>query len=163
MTGQTFTLDDAAFRAVLDRLSAACADLSVPMDKIGFALSQRAQLSFVDQHDPWGGAWAPLAPATLAKRRDEGRQGATILRDTSQLMQSLMHAPEGDGVDIRIGNTNRPATIHQFGGQAGRGGRTNIPARPMLPIKAGGEVQLPPDWLDELIEITRGHLDGAAS
>lgn len=163
MTGPTFTLDDAEFQGFLSRLAAATGDLRVPMEKIGFALSQRAQLSFVDQHDPWGGAWAPLAPATLAKRRDEGRSGASILRDTSQLMQSLIHAPEGNGVDIRVGNTNRPATIHQFGGQAGRGRKVTIPARPMLPIKAGGEVQLPPDWLDEMIEITRGHLEGAAS
>lgn len=160
-----FTIEDAAFRAFLESAMAAAGDIRAPMDAVGLLFAERARGTFVAQQDPWGGPWAPLSPVTLARRRDEAVEGATILRDTSTLLNSLMHAPDATGVDIRIGNTNRPAQVHQFGNPNNRffgKALAPIPARPMLPIRGDGSVQLPPDWVDDLIDITRIHIGGEA-
>jgi phage virion morphogenesis protein len=73
-------------------------------------------------------AWAPLAPATLMKKR-----GGSILREKNHLMNSINATPVGNAVLV---GTNRVyGAIHQFGGRAGRGGSAKIPARPYLMVQ----------------------------
>lgn len=151
------TIDDQVALALLGSLAKGCTDLARPMDAIGLAFAERGRMSFHNEADPWGAPWTPLAPATIKARRDGGRGGVSILRDTARLIQSLTHAPDEQGVDIRIGATDRPAPVHQFGSVS-----RNIPARPMLPIRSPtGSGDLPPDFLDDLIEITMRHLEDA--
>ena len=45
-----------------------------------------------------------------------------------------------DANSVTIGNSAIYAAIHQFGGQAGRGRKVTIPARPFLPITPSGEL-----------------------
>ncbi len=151
------TIDDEVARALLGSLAKACTDLTRPMDAIGLAFAERGRMSFHDETDPWGGPWAPLAPATVKARRGGGEGGVSILRDTGRLIQSLTHEPSSEFVDIRIGATDRPAPVHQFGSLSRK-----IPARPMLPIRSpGSSGELPPDFLDDLITITMHHLEEA--
>jgi len=155
--GIKVTIDDEVARALLGSLAQGCVDLARPMDAIGLAFAERARQTFHDETDPWGAPWTPLAPATIKARRDAGKGGVSILRDTGRLIQSLTHAPDEQGVDIRVGATDRPAPVHQFGSLSRR-----IPARPMLPVRSPtGSGDLPPDFLDTLIEITMRHLEEA--
>ena len=57
------------------------------------------------------------------------RQG-TPLVDTENLMNSITSYYDNNVAEV---GTNEPyAAIHQFGGKAGRGQKTDIPARPFL-------------------------------
>ncbi len=160
MTGAAFQWDDAAAQALFRRLAEAGRDTAGLVGKLAHSLTERVRLAFHDQRDPWGSPWAPLSPVTLAKRRGAGA-GAAILRDTGQLFASLAAAVTADAAEIRLGFADRPATIHQFGGMAGRARKVRIPARPMLPVRDGGQVDMPPDWRDELIDAMQAHVAGA--
>lgn len=160
--GFTAEYDDAEASKLLGRLSAFCARPVEATAKVAHVIAERSRLTFHDQADPWGNPWAALSPATLAKRRGGGRGGVSILRDTGQLLASLTDGVAGDEAVVHIGFSDRPATIHQFGGQAGRGRKVNIPARPMLPIR-GNTVDLPPSWRDEVIEVLNASIAAAVS
>ena len=163
MSEPLFRWEDSEAQALLQKAGEAGQNTRPLQDALAFALTERARLSFNDERDPWGEAWAPLSPVTLAKRRDEGRSGASILRDTGALLASLTADIAGQTTDIRIGFADRPATIHMFGGQAGRAHKTRIPARPSLPIRKGGEVDMPPAWRDDCIHAMTAHIVGAFS
>ena len=163
MTGSTFVWDDRYAQALFQRLAAAGKDTGSLLGKLAFSLTERVRLAFHDQADPWGSPWAPLSARTLLRRRDGGRAGASILRDTGQLLASLTSAMTQGAADIRIGFADRPATIHQFGGKAGRGRKVTIPARPMMPIRESGEVDLPPTWRDEIVSAMTAHVEAVTA
>lgn len=149
-------IDDRALRARLQAIADEGKTLRPAMDSIGFALEQRIALCFEDQASPWGTPWAPLKPATLKRRRDEGRDGVSILRDLGLLLGSLSYQATAQGVDVRIGAEDRPAAVHQFGSSRG------VPARPFLPIRPDGRLDLPPDWYAEVMDTLAAHLEGSA-
>ena len=70
------------------------------------------------------------------------RQG-TPLVDTENLMGSITSAYTNDEAIV---GTNEPyAAIHQFGGKAGRGRKTTIPARPFLKLTPEDESDIMED------------------
>lgn len=70
------------------------------------------------------------------------RQG-TPLVDTENLMGSITPAYTNDEAIV---GTNEPyAAIHQFGGKAGRGRKTTIPARPFLKLTPEDELDIMED------------------
>lgn len=70
------------------------------------------------------------------------RQG-TPLVDTENLMGSITSDYTND---TAIVGTNEPyAAIHQFGGKAGRGRKTTIPARPFLKLTPEDEADIMED------------------
>ena len=70
------------------------------------------------------------------------RQG-TPLVDTENLMGSITSDYTND---TAIVGTNEPyAAIHQFGGKAGRGRKTTIPARPFLKLTPEDETDIMED------------------
>jgi phage virion morphogenesis protein len=133
------------------------------MDAVAAMLVNRVALTFADQADPWGTPWAPLAKATIKRRRDKGRDGVSILRDTGQMLGALSGEGGAGFAEVRIGFAERPASIHQFGGKAGRDGSATIPARPMAPIRPDGTVALPKDWLDEVVDALVAHVAPGAA
>lgn len=144
MSAYTFTLDDRAAQAFLSNLARAGTQPRPLLERVAHALTQRAALTFHDQADPWGNAWAPLAASTLRRRRDGGRAGASILRNTGQFFASLIAAVTSRDAEIRLGFADRPAPPHQFG-------TSKMPARPSLPVRRGSnQADLPPDWRDEV-------------
>ena len=52
------------------------------------------------------------------------------------------------------------AGIHQFGGEAGRGRKVEIPARPYLPLTTDGNLQ--PEAREEVLDTILRHLKRAA-
>lgn len=135
----------------LEQLRAKLRDMSQPLAAIGNALKEEARLRFVEQASPYGPAWKPLSPATLANPR-RGRN-AQILRDTGRLMNSITY--ESNASSATVGTNVIYAAIHQFGGKAGRGRKVTIPARPYLPTNG-----LPPDQMAEVVTVLERYLNG---
>ena len=65
--------------------------------------------------------------------------------------QSRRAADEVGSNYARIGSNKKYAAIHHLGGQAGRGHKTNLPARPYLPINGNNQPQ--PDAERRILDI----------
>ncbi len=130
----------------LARLQARMANLRPAMQVIGDVIVADTSLTFRDSRDPWGHPWRPLAPATVEKRRHgKGFGSDKPLVNFGHLAASF--SAQADARSVTVGTNwmadriTGGAAIHQFGGQAGRGHKVTIPARPFLPIR-GDEVVL---------------------
>lgn len=91
-----------------------------------------------------GPGWADLAESTKAQRTQEGTwPGQKLVRKggNNGLLGSLFSDSGSDWAQVGAvrGPSAAYAAIHQFGGQAGRGKKTTIPARPYMPITADGK------------------------
>ncbi|MDK4653337.1 phage virion morphogenesis protein, partial [Kingella kingae] len=69
----------------------------------------------------------------------ETHHGGKKLQLSGQLAASLTTQSGNDFA--RIGSNKPYAAIHHIGGQAGRGRKVHIPARPYLPIDGSGALQ----------------------
>lgn len=114
---------------------------------------------FTDQAAPDGTPWKPLAWSTIVARmggmkkfarkmrsriRRSGRggspgsRGVQILRDDGFLLGSVSSLSAVGSIghvtrdEATLGSNLVYAAIHQFGGMAGRGHKTKIPARPYI-------------------------------
>lgn len=81
--------------------------------------------------DPYGRAWAPLSPATLARGRRPPPLTATGAMRASLMTRSM----SGIGIGLQIGG---PASLHQSGTR-------RMPARPIFPADG-----LPEKWVAAL-------------
>lgn len=170
-------IDDRELQQALERLRSRVTDLSPVMRDIGELLVERAKQRFATSTAPDGTRWQPNAPATIlsyleryggTRRKDGGlsKRGASraagkkpLIGETKQLMGTLYYQAGRDAVTV--GSPMAYAAIHQFGGQAGRGRRVTIPARPFLPVTSSGQ------WLGEadraaVLDILREALEDAA-
>lgn len=139
--------DDATgeVRAIVDRIG----DLRPAFEEIGESMVLETQMRFEAQHSPENVPWAPLSPVTIEKRIAGG--ASRILRETGDnLYDTIGPRVEADGVSVGV---NRDwAKIHQFGGQAGRGKKVTIPARPFLGLSSQGA--------EQVLHILRDHAEG---
>lgn len=97
--------------------------------------------------ESWGGD--PWKQSKRAKR-----EGGKTLQKTGQLAASLTTQSSNDFA--RIGTNKVYAAIHHMGGQAGRGRKVNIPARPYLPINGSGNLQANAD--KQILDIVKDAL-----
>lgn len=84
------------------------------------------------ESESWGGQ----------KWKDSKRaknEGGKTLQKSGQLAASLTTKSGNDFA--RIGSNKVYAAIHHLGGQAGRGHKVSLPARPYLPINGSGNLQ----------------------
>ncbi|ROV54479.1 phage virion morphogenesis protein [Neisseria chenwenguii] len=83
------------------------------------------------ENESWGGEkW---------KQSQRAANGGKTLQLTGQLAASIS-TKTGNGF-AQIGSNKKYAAIHHLGGQAGRGRKVTIPARPYLPINGSGQLQ----------------------
>lgn len=82
--------------------------------------------------ESWGGD--PWKQSKRAKN-----EGGKTLQKSGQLAASLTTQSGNDFA--RIGSNKVYAAIHHLGGQAGRGHKVSLPARPYLPINGSGNLQ----------------------
>lgn len=137
---------DTEVRRALDDLARRAADPAPALMAIGEELYTITRRAFGASADPWGRPWKPT------KRGNKPLIGAGRFLSGPSLSYHL----EGDSVVM--GSSAVYAAIHQFGGQAGRGRKVTIPARPFLPVdRAGG---LAPAARDAVIDIVREYLAG---
>ena len=141
------TIDDRELRARLLALQSKLADPSPAMAEIAELMLNGVHDRFDSETAPDGGRWKALSAATIARRG--GR--ATILRERGRLIGSIH--PASDRSSARVGTNLVYGAIHQFGGEAGRGHATTIPARPYLGF-SGGDLDRIADILQDWTEIT---------
>jgi len=113
-----FELKDDGLHKRLESLTTAMGNMSSVMESIGDTLVNNVQACFMDQSEPWGTGWKPLAASTKARRR-KGKGGGSdrILRDTGHLMNGISYTAGKDSVII---GPNVPyAGTHQFGAAKG--------------------------------------------
>lgn len=99
-------------------------DLSIPLRAGGVHMMGAIRRNFKVGGRPT--KWAPLKPATLKAKLPKAKP----LIDSARLMGSITFRESKDRLDVGTNLIYGP--IHQFGGQAGRGLATTIPARPYL-------------------------------
>jgi phage virion morphogenesis protein len=159
VSGLSVTIDDAEVNRALRALAAHLDDLTPAMDAIGQALVTEVDLSFDGSRDPWGTPWDALSAVTLARRRGTSAQ---ILRDTGHLANSINYHAAADRVEV--GTDVIYAATHQFGRADNRmyntpsGRPAPIPARPFLPIRPSGQVELPDATRDAILDLLHRHL-----
>lgn len=143
-------LVDGEVRAALTRLELASRNMGDAMKAIAASLADEVEENFEQQGRP---RWSPL------KNPSEKRQGGRILQDSGQLAASV--STRSDRSTAMVGTNKVYGAIHQFGGQAGRGRKVTIVARPFLPVTASGELQ--PEAKTEVLATILRHLQNAAN
>lgn len=111
---------------ILERLANAAQDCTPIMRSIAGTMESAVLQNFDVGGRP---AWLPI----------KYRKG-TPLVDTENLMNSIISYYDNNVAEV---GTNEPyAAIHQFGGKAGRGRKTDIPARPFLVLTPQDEADI---------------------
>jgi phage virion morphogenesis protein len=143
MTGISYkaTIDDADMREKLAALIAKMQHTEGFYKNVGEHLLNSVKDNFEAETAPDGTRWKALSQTTRDLRsRKYGNAPITILRASGDLMNSInMQASD---TDVRIGSSLVYAAIHQFGGDAGRGKKVTIPARPYLGLSATDEDEM---------------------
>lgn len=111
---------------ILKQLEAAGKNMTPMFDEIGAYLSSETALQFRNAEDPNDKAWK-----VSQRARDEG--GKT-LTDFGHLRDSFTYFANRQSVIF--GSNLVYSAIHHFGGQAGKGLKTKLPARPILGLNA---------------------------
>ncbi|MBF0192098.1 MAG: phage virion morphogenesis protein [Magnetococcales bacterium] len=139
-------IDERPIAALLTNLMERGADLSVPFLRIAGVMEDAVAENFEQEGRPE--RWTRLDDKTIEARRKQGVGGIKKLQDTGRLAASITSTH--DALSATMGTNTIYAAIHHFGGQAGRGRKVTIPARPFL--------QLADDDREEVIDILARHL-----
>lgn len=154
MSSFTIEVIDRGVHDALNALASETSNMKPILQQIGEQIIERTKLRFSTSTGPDGLRWKPNARATIeafiAKRHGFGKRGINkkgqalamskkpLIGESRDLSrQFYMYA---DQVAVTVGNSMLYSAIHQFGGQAGKGKKTNIPARPFLPIMDTGRL-----------------------
>ena len=130
-------IDSQAAEASLAQLAERAADTTPLMRKIAGHLRDVAEESFATETAPDGTVWAKLSPLTVALRQRRGHWPGSILQVSGKLSASVT-TDYGNGWAV-IGSNRPYARIQHKGGQAGRGHKAHIPARPFLGVSDEAE------------------------
>lgn len=120
----------AKLRSLVERMGNPAPALRV----VGIQMVRGIQRNFDSQTAPDGTAWRSLAPSTLAGRRNRSEPGTRILIDSGRLRGSMTSKVESP-TRVVAGTKVVYSAIQHFGGTAGRGHRSLIPARPYMGLK----------------------------
>ncbi|WP_306603913.1 phage virion morphogenesis protein [Azonexus sp.] len=151
-------VNDRAVNAALEAIAQRVGNLQPILQGIGEEIMERAKQRFSTSTGADGQRWQPNAVATvqaliedvrgkkggvqkngnLSKKSQATLAGKKVLIDTGALARQFHVSSNGNSVTV--GNSMIYAAIHQFGGQAGRGRKVTIPARPFLPVKQDGSL-----------------------
>lgn len=123
------TLQDLGVQDMMTRLAKRAGDLSPVMRRIAGILHDAVEENFERQGRP---GWVPLKPRTIRQRAKFGYWPGKILQRRGELAASISR--RFDARSAAVGTNRIYAAIHQFGGQAGRGRKVTIPARPFLAV-----------------------------
>ncbi len=150
MTTIDITVDDDAVSSALGRLQQRASDLSPAMAVVASLLRESAEESFERQAASDGTPWAPLAPATAARKARKGYSPLALVRDGYLRSLTALSTPT-----TAVAGTNLIyAATHQFGHEHdnlfGRGIEATIPARPFLGLRR--------DYVDDIVDVIIQHL-----
>lgn len=144
MSGIQVVFDDSEVTSALNQLLITGRDMSPVFDEFAdFALSELAE-QFQNSTDPYGFPWEKSERAI--------REAGQTLVDQTHLRDSFSVQKIKNGVII--GSNMVYAAIHQFGGKTGRGHKTTLPSRAMLPVDVW-----PTTWEEEMVTLLRKQID----
>ena len=107
-----------------------------------------------------GEKWSKLALSTIRQREKKGHWPGKMLQVSAGGLAASVQ-PFSSGTTAGLSVSKPYAAIHQFGGQAGRGKKTTIPARPYLPLRMNGTTaDLTPKAAESIISLMRDFVDG---
>lgn len=150
MTGISLKVTIEVDRDRLAELAARLADRTGFHRAVGEHLHNRLVDRFADERAPDGSPWTPLSAVTIAAR-ERAKPGApiTILRMHGHFLSSFNFRPGPE--DVSLGTPAVQGAVQHFGGQAGRGLKVTIPARPILGLEPDDPeaiVEMARDWLE---------------
>jgi phage virion morphogenesis protein len=177
MSTFSINVQDKEVRDALEALKQRTSNLQPILQSIGEDIMARAKARFGTSTGPDGQRWKPNALSTvrglidrssskkgfylkdgktLSRKAQMSLAGKKVLVDTGSLA-SQFHV-SASGTSVTVGNSMKYAAIHQFGGQAGRGHKVTIPARPFLPINKEG--RLYPGEQSRILDALNAYLGG---
>lgn len=161
-------IEDAQVQRYFAQLAARAESLRPLMADIGEHLTETSKQRFATSTAPDGSRWAANAQSTLlafagAFSRSFDKKGRLTTGGAKRLANKKPLIGESGRLgreigyrvgerEVTIGSVMIYAAIHQFGGQAGRGGKVRIPARPFLGLSATDEsvlVAKARQWLED--------------
>lgn len=139
------------------RGESALRNLSRPMGEIARIMEQHIRGSFREERSPWGEAWAPHSPVTLAMRKKAGVASRQKLLLSGTMYSSLKSSADATSATVAMGGNESSAyvDVHQFGNPKNKmfkGPAAPIPARPSFPIRERSDTEpaFPEDWLRQV-------------
>ena len=129
----TLSVDDRLLRVKLKGMNARVRNLRPFYKSVGNYMVGRTQDRIKDERSPDGTPFAPLSKSWI-RRKEKRNQILKRLQMEGTLVSTISAQIRPDGV--AIGSNQKYASIHQFGGKAGQGRRSVIPARPYLGVNS---------------------------
>ncbi|MDD3013454.1 MAG: phage virion morphogenesis protein [Candidatus Gastranaerophilales bacterium] len=123
-------IDDKEIQQLLKKLAAKTENLRPLMKNIAGIMADSVEENFDKEGRP--DKWTPLAKVTIKQRTKKGYWPGKILQMRGDLATSI--TSKYDDNSAVVGTNKIYAAIHQFGGNAGKNKKANIPARPYLKL-----------------------------
>jgi len=123
------TIDDREVKKMLQELQHKAKNMRPVMRNIAGIMHDAVEENFETQGRP---RWKLLKPATIKQRERKGYWPGKILQMRGELAGSISSRHDRDSA--QVGTNKAYAAIHQFGGEAGKGKKATIPARPFLKL-----------------------------
>jgi phage virion morphogenesis protein len=123
-------IDNKAVDDALLKVASKCEDLKPLMKNIAGIMADAVEENFEQEGRP--NKWQELAESTVQNRKKTKHWPGRILQVEGQLATSI--TTKYDNESAVIGSNLEYAAIHQLGGQAGKGNKVTIPARPYLKL-----------------------------
>ena len=133
------------FQEGFNKLLKKTKNLEPLMLDIGEYLVAETDDRFDEEKGPDGKKWKQSQRA----KRDNGK----TLTDYRILRDSITHI--ADNKSVLVGAKGDYVAIHQFGGKAGRGLKSDIPARPFLGINDENEAEIKIMVSDYLLKVSK--------
>ena len=111
-------IEDKEVKELLSRIQTKAKNLRPVMSIIGEIVQTSIQRNFEAGGRPK--KWKPLSPATIARRKEQGRWPGKILAIRGGLFRSITYQAKNDRVEI--GANIKYAALHHFGAKKGKFG-----------------------------------------
>ncbi len=123
-------IEDRELTSLLFKLSQKAVNTAPLMRNIAGIMQDSVEENFEKEGRP--DKWQKLKPSTIKQRTKKGYWPGRILQRRGELAASI--TSKYDKHSAIVGTNKIYAAIHQFGGDAGRGGKVKIHARPYLKL-----------------------------
>ena len=139
-------IDDREIQQLLKKLISKTENLRPLMKNIAGIMLDSVEENFEKEGRP--NRWTSLAKLTIKQRTKKGYWPGRILQVRGDLAASI--TSKSDENSAVVGTNKVYASIHQFGGDAGRNKRVKITARPYLKLTEGD--------INQVLSVTKEYL-----
>jgi len=129
-----YIYDDSELQGLFKKIIARYGNLQDANEKIGEIVKTSILRNFEEGGRP--NKWAKLKDSTIELRKKQGKWPGQILvrRGMGEGLMGAVSYKAASNKVVFVGNKDYSA-IHHFGGMAGKGRKTKIPARPYMVIQ----------------------------